>query len=66
VISAPLTAGGFTAPFRVACRFAGVSGKVALDQLRALNKTRLIRRLGELDQVTAKLVLEVLGEMFAE
>jgi len=66
VITAPLTAGGFTAPFRVPCRFASVSGQVALDHLRAVDKARLIRRLGELDQVTAKLALEVLGEMFAE
>ncbi len=66
VISAPLTAGGFTAPFRVPCRFAGVSGQVALDHLRGIDKARLVRRLGELDQVTAKLVLEVLGEIFAE
>jgi len=66
VITAPLTAGGFTAPFRVPCRFASVSGQVALDHLRAVDKARLIRRLGELDQVTAKLVLEVLGEIFAE
>ena len=38
VIGAPLTVGGFAAPFRVPCRFAGVSGQVALDHLRAVDK----------------------------
>ncbi len=65
VIVAPLTAGGFRAPFRIVCSFGGVSGQVALDHLRALDKTRLLRRLGILDQAAVKTVLEVLAEMFA-
>ncbi len=65
VIVAPLTAGGFRAPFRIACQFGGVSGQVALDHLRALDKTRLVRQLGTLDQATVKTKLEALGEMFA-
>jgi len=66
VIVAPLTAGGFRAPFRIACQFAGVTGQVALDHLRALDKTRLLRQLGMLDQATTKTVLHALADMFAE
>ena len=66
VIVAPLTTGGFAAPFRIACRFAGVDGQIALDHLRGLDKARLVRRLGALDPVTAGTMLEVLREMFAD
>ena len=65
VIVAPLTAKGFTAPFRVICQFGGVSGQVALDHLRALDKTRLLRQPETLDQPTAKAILEALAQMFA-
>src|SRR5206468_4215535 len=66
VIVAPLTRAGFAAPFRVACRVVGVDGQVALDQLRGLDKTRLLDRLGELDAGTIELVLGALAEMFKE
>lgn len=66
LLAAPLTTGGFAAPFRVSCRFAGVEGQVALDQLRSLSKSRFIKRLGELAPVTASEVLTVLAEMFGE
>jgi mRNA interferase MazF len=65
VIVAPLTAGGFHAPFRITCRFGGISGQVALDHLRTLDKTRLLRRLGPLDQAAVKAVLQALTELFA-
>lgn len=48
VLVAPLTKGGFTAPFRVSCQFAGIGGQVALDHLRGLSKARCLRRLGAL------------------
>ncbi|MSR64875.1 MAG: type II toxin-antitoxin system PemK/MazF family toxin [Verrucomicrobiae bacterium] len=66
VLIAPLTTGGFGAPFRVPCRFAGVDGQIALDHLRSLSKSRLLKRLGELDIATAKAVLTALAELFAE
>jgi mRNA interferase MazF len=66
VLVAPLTKGGFTAPFRVPCQFAGVSGQVALDHLRGLARTRCVRRLGHLNEQAAKTVLTQLREMFAE
>jgi mRNA interferase MazF len=66
VLVAPLTKGGFTAPFRVPCQFAGVSGQVALDHLRGLAKARCVRRLGQLDEPATKAVLTQLREMFTE
>ncbi len=66
VLVAPLTKGGFTAPFRVPCRFAGVAGQVALDHLRGLSKARCSRRLGALDAVAGQEVLRQLREVFAE
>jgi len=65
-VVAPLTKGGFSAPFRVPCQFAGVNGQVALDHLRSVDKRRLLRKLGELDAGTAKTVLLTLREMFEE
>lgn len=41
-IVAPLTRGGFAAPFRVPCRFKDQEGQIALDHLRAGDKTRLL------------------------
>ena len=66
VIVAPLTAGGFVAPFRVPCQFGRVNGQIALDHLRSLDKARLLRRLGTCDKQTSECVLKVLAEMFAE
>jgi mRNA interferase MazF len=65
-IVAPLTAGGFVAPFRVPCQFGRVDGQIAPDHLRALDKTRLLRRLGTFDQATRETVLKVLAQIFAE
>jgi mRNA interferase MazF len=66
VLVAPLTKGGFAAPFRVPCQFAGVNGQIALDHLRSVDKRRLARKLGQLDQSTAKTMLATLREMFEE
>ena len=66
VLVAPLTKGGFAAPFRVPCQFAGVNGQIALDHMRSVDKRRLARKLGQLDQPTAKAMLATLREMFEE
>ena len=66
VLVAPLTRGGFEAPFRVACRLAGQDGQIALDQMRVVDKARWLRRLGALDTATCEEVLRQLREMFAE
>lgn len=65
LIVAPLTTGGRPYPFRVPCRFGAKSGHVVLDQLRTIDRERVVRRLGRLAPVTFSRVLEVLQEMFA-
>ena len=64
VIVAPMTSKGFTYPSRVACCFQGKDGLIVLEQLRAVDKSRLIKRLGVLDEITQIEVCERLREMF--
>jgi len=64
VIVAPLTSTVRAYPSRVPCRFQGKSGQVALDQVRTVDRTRLVRKLGSLDAKTAQRVLEKLREIF--
>ena len=65
VIVAPLTTRGRSYPTRVACRFQGRDGHIVLDQIRTVDKARLVRRLGKIDPTTQAAVLTVLAEMFA-
>ena len=65
VIIAPMTTKGQNYPTRIACMFDGKSGQIVLDQIRTVDKTRLIKQLGVLDQLTASSVLQVLQSMFA-
>ena len=65
VIVAPMTTKGRAYPSRVQCQFRGKQGQVVLDQLRAVDKARLIRRLGQIDKRTGASMLAVLGELFA-
>ncbi len=64
-IVAPMTTKGRLYPSRLPCRFRGKEGFVVLDQIRAVDVSRLVKRLGRLDGKTMKAVLDVLGEMFA-
>lgn len=64
-IVAPLTSGKHPYPFRVSCRFQGRAGHVVLDQIRAVDRQRLVRRLGRLSDITIARCLSVLQEMFA-
>ena len=66
VIVAPMTTKGRPYPTRVSCRFQGKEGQIVLDQLRTIDKARLVRRLGRVSPTTQKAVLAVLAEMFAE
>jgi len=66
VIVAPMTTRGRPYPTRVGCRFGGKSGQVVLDQIRTVDKARLVRRLGRLSPSPQAEVLSALGEMFAE
>lgn len=65
VIIAPMTTKGRIYPTRVPCRFGGKDGHVVLDQLRTVDKARLVKRLGEMDPAAQKAILAVLAEMFA-
>src|SRR6266446_268577 len=64
-IVAPMTTKGRQYPTRVACRFKGKAGHVVLDQMRTLDRERLVRKLGRLDATTGARVLAVICEMFA-
>lgn len=64
VIIAPMTTKGRSYPSRVDCTFQGKRGQVVLDQVRTVDKQRLVKRLGQLSLATSDRVLEVLGEMF--
>jgi mRNA interferase MazF len=65
VIVAPMTTQGRPYPSRVECRFGGKDGQVVLDQIRTVDKTRLIEPLGAMDPAEASQVLDVLRELFA-
>lgn len=66
VIVAPMTTGSRPAPFRIPVRFQGKEGHIVVEQLRTLDKTRLVRRLGEVDPETLSATLGVLREIFVE
>jgi mRNA interferase MazF len=65
VIVAPMTTVGRGYPSRVACRFRGKAGEIVLDQIRTVDKSRLVKRLGALDAATSRRVLALSSEMFA-
>jgi len=64
VIIAPLTTAERPYPTRVALTFQGKHGQVALDQIRAVDRQRLIRKLGRVSSRTAQTVSALLVEMF--
>jgi len=66
VIIAPMTTRGRDYPSRVPCRFKGKDGQVVLDQIRTVDKARLVHRMGRIGRRAATEVFEVLQEMFAQ
>jgi len=66
VIVAPMTTKGRDYPSRVNCQFQEKDGQVVLDQIRTVDKLRLVKKLGKIDTSTQREVLAVLAEMFAE
>jgi len=66
VIVAPMTTKGRPYPTRVPCHFEGKDGHIVLDQLRTVDKARLVRRLGRISPTTQKDVFAALAEFFAE
>lgn len=66
VIVAPMKTKGREYPTRVNCLFEGKSGQIVLDQLRTVDKSRLVKKLGKISDDTQCEVLAVLSEMFSE
>ncbi|NET01921.1 MAG: type II toxin-antitoxin system PemK/MazF family toxin [Sphaerospermopsis sp. SIO1G2] len=66
VIVAPMITKGQLYPTRVTCQFQGKEGQIVLDQIRTIDKTRLIKLLGQITTEKQKAVLDILAEMFAE
>jgi len=64
-IVAPLTTGSHPYPFRILCRFEGRAGYIVLDQIRTVDRERLVRKLGKLSPSTLRRTLVILQEMFA-
>ena len=65
VIIAPMTTKGKAYPMRVNCKFQGKDGMIVLDQIRSLDKSRLVKRLGTISIGTQTAVLNVLAALFA-
>lgn len=65
VIVAPMTSKGNTYPTRISCQFQGVTGQIILDQIRTVDKTRIVKKLGTISKATQSKVLDSLGELFA-
>lgn len=65
VIVAPMTSRGFEAPFRVIVRHGGIKGLILLDQLRTVDKARLVNKLGAVSAKTLATALSTLQEVFA-
>jgi mRNA interferase MazF len=65
VIVAPMTTAGKEYPTRIACSFKGKKGHIVLDQIRTIDKTRLVKNMGTLDSETQLKVISVLQRLFA-
>ena len=65
VIVAPMTTGSRPARFRIALTFQGKQGLIVLDQMRALDRARLVKRLGALRPATLAATQQTLQAMFA-
>nr|MDF0366030.1 type II toxin-antitoxin system PemK/MazF family toxin [Nodosilinea sp. TSF1-S3] len=66
VIVAPMTTQGRPYPTRILCRFEGKQGQIILDQIRTVDKVRLVKKLGQISLDEQRRVLETLAELFAE
>ena len=64
VIVAPMTTGSRPAGFRIPVTFQGKSGLIQLDQIRTLDKSRLVKRVGAVHPTTLEKVLRTLQAVF--
>jgi mRNA interferase MazF len=65
-IIAPITSKGFSAPYRIPVRLGVRDGIILLDQIRAIDKSRLTKRVGALAPATLSAVLSLIAELFSE
>ncbi len=65
VIVAPMTTGARPAPYRIAVTLSGKRGLILLDQLRTLDKVRLVKRLGTIRPAVLASTLKTLQQVFA-
>jgi mRNA interferase MazF len=65
VIVAPMTTAGKEYPTRISCTFKKKKGQIVTDQIRTIDKSRLIKRLGTIDPNTQLEVIAVLQRLFA-
>lgn len=65
VIIAPMTSKGFDFVFRPKIQFENKDGLVLLDQIRAVDKSRLVKKIGEVNTKTSKDIANILVKMFA-
>ena len=66
VIIAPMTTGNKPAPYRIPITFQDKEGLILLDQMRSIDKTRLIKKMGEATDTTLSQTLETLQNVFAQ
>ncbi|NPT60393.1 type II toxin-antitoxin system PemK/MazF family toxin [Paraburkholderia elongata] len=66
VIVAPMTTAGRAAPFRVPLTFLRKKGLILLDQIRTVDKTRLVKRAGAVSDAALSNALSTLQEIFVE
>lgn len=66
LIIAPLTSKLKNYPTRVPCKVEGKQGQIVLDQIRTVDKSRLVKRIDTLNKITQIKVLNILREMFSE
>jgi len=65
VIVAPITTVGKNYPTRVSCTFKRKKGQIVLDQIRTIDKTRLVKKLGTIDPGTQLKVITILQRLFS-
>jgi mRNA interferase MazF len=65
IIVAPMTTRGHSYPTRVTCTFGGRQAEIVLDQLRTVDRVRLVKRAGKISSATQQHILATLAEMFA-
>ena len=66
VIIAPMTTKGRQYPTRITCQFQEKEGQVVLDQIRTVDKSRLVKKLDKLNERAQENVLSALAEIFAK